>query len=239
MLLDIDRPITAEDTEHRNRALRTYKKITVIRVSQRCGLCGTTRHATKGFWSLGMRVCKHCVQVNLISSKVLFDRYWVHMGKPIGGYPSFVDAVASRVFYFENRTTPAQRMDFTVDPCDYPGGMRSLWFFWRPHLAKVVDMEQLAVDAEEKHAASALIRSAVRRSLIQRRIRGAKGNAMIERTRRSILFQINKTQLMDRVSGYTDLNMVARLNSMLFARLHGWEDRVIPSTTYEAHRVPG
>ena len=233
MLLDMDRPIREDDEIHRCRALRTYKKITILRVSQRCGVCGTTRHATKGFWSLGMRVCKYCVQANMISSKALFDRYWVHMAKPIAGFPSFVDAIASRVFYFENRSPPGLRMEYTVDPGDFPGGTRSMWFFWRPHLAQILDMEQLERDAEAKHAAAVLIRSAVRRTLLQRLIRGARGMKGVSRDRRSLLFKFNKTQLMDRVSGYNDLSMIARLSVVLITRLNNWEDRVVPPTTYD------
>lgn len=238
MLLDIDRPITDEDLDHKNRAMRTYKRITILRVSQRCGMCGTTRHSTKGFWSLGMRVCKHCMQANLVSSKVLYERFWINMSKPVSGYPTFIDAVASRVFYFEHRSTPTQRMDFTVDPCDFPGGIRSLWFFWRPHLAKVMDMEELARTATAKHAAAALIRSSVRRALIQRQIRGTTGKA-IKHDRRSLLFKMRKTQLMDRVSQYNDTSMLARLDTMLGARLYGWEDKVVPPTTDDPVRHPG
>jgi hypothetical protein len=54
--------------------LETYKKITRLRCLTNCGLCGSTRHATLPYWSLGMRVCKYCMQVRLASITILLKK---------------------------------------------------------------------------------------------------------------------------------------------------------------------
>ena len=223
MLLAADKSPLEE--ARKAETLRLYRKITVLRLGQNCGMCGTSRHGTRPFWSLGMRLCKYCAQANLISSKVLFERYWVHMGLPIQGHCNFIDACTSKVFYFENRVTPCQRTMFSVDPADFPGGIRPLWFFWKPHLAEVLDMDRLARDAEAKNAAAGLIRSAVRRTLLQRLMRGSRPG---KRDRRCLLFKIQRTQLLDKMDWYNDMRMIGRLDAQLTNRLNMWEDTVLP-----------
>jgi hypothetical protein len=223
----MDQMPTDEDPFHKMKTMRLYRQITVLRVNPRCGMCGTVRHSTLPVWCLGMRVCKYCMQANLISSKVLFDRYWVDMRRPVPGHESFVNAIAGRVFYFNCNTTAFQRMAYTFDPTDFPGGMRAMYFFWKPHLAKVVDMERLAREAEEKHTAAGLLRSVVRRSLLQRMTRGLKGGP-IKRAGRSMLFKMMKTKLLDRADGFSDLRVMARMTNEMTGRLTHWEDKYLP-----------
>ena len=83
MLKHIDNPpaeetrITAR-TDEEMRVLRTYKAIVCLQHVPRCGMCGTTRHTTKPYWHLGMRLCKCCLQDNLISHTVLQERYFLY-----------------------------------------------------------------------------------------------------------------------------------------------------------------
>lgn len=127
--------------EQKRQALAVYRKIAVLRSVPCCGMCGTMRHATKPFWCLGMRLCRHCVQANLISSLALYERCWVTFARPIQSHGSFVDAVCTNVFYFSTRLTPNQRLEFSCDRIDFPGGLRTMWFFWKPHLAEVFNMQ--------------------------------------------------------------------------------------------------
>jgi hypothetical protein len=173
MMLKVDRlPSKEADPQDRHQALSIYRKITALRVSPCCGMCGTTRHATKPFWTLGMRLCKYCVQANLVSNIVLYHRYWVAMDRAVQGHVTFVDAVVGDVFYFSECLTPLARMDYSIDPIDFPGGKRNFIFFWKPHLAKLFDLDLLAKEAAAKHGSAALIKGLVRRSLVLRLLTG-------------------------------------------------------------------
>jgi hypothetical protein len=90
-----------------------------------------------------MRICRHCVQANLVSSMALYERYWIKFNKPVQIYRNLMEAVYSRVFYFNTRLTPNQRLEYSCDKIDFPGGTCSTWFFWRPHLNQILDMNQL------------------------------------------------------------------------------------------------
>jgi len=175
MLLRVDKvPDDDADPHTRNQALCIYRKITALRCQPCCGMCGTTRHATKPFWSLGMRVCKYCMQANLISNIVLYQRYWLRMEAPVQKYKSLVDAVAGRVFYFPDAVTPRQRLEYSTDKMDFPGGKRLVWFFWKPHLEKVLDLSKLHREANEKQQAACVVRAMCKRALVLRILTGVK-----------------------------------------------------------------
>jgi len=173
MFLKFDRlPSKEADPHDRHRALLLYRKITALRVSPCCGMCGTQRHATKPFWTLGMRLCKYCAQANLVSNIVLYHRYWVVMDRPVQGHVTFVDAVVGEVFYFSECLSPLARMDYSIDNIDFPGGKRNIIFFWKPHLRKILDLDQLAKDAAVKHSSAAVVKGFVRRCLVLRILTG-------------------------------------------------------------------
>ena len=166
--------------------LKLYKKITRLQCVQRCGICGTTRHATKAFWCLGMRVCRYCLQENLVSHTVLSERYWVdawsvkpmaelHAATPGIGL-SFADAIAGRVFYLREYGTSWSRLEYTNDPLDFaqPRQRANIvtWLFWRPHLEQIMDLGALEREAKTKHRAGGLVRAIVRRALTLRALAG-------------------------------------------------------------------
>ena len=223
--------------DRRREALFVYRKITVLRCVPCCGLCGTTRHHTKPYWSLGMRVCRHCVQANLISSHVLYERYWVTMGQPVQAFGSLVEAVSSRVFYFSTRMTPNQRLDFSCDRMDFTGGIRTIWFFWKPHLMETLNMGKLEREGKEKHAAASIIRSITRRALILRALNGTAGRraptvytgqVFNKRDLRCTEFRLRKVELLDKMDAYNVQPSLYRLSLPLFKRLNDFEDRVGP-----------
>jgi hypothetical protein len=173
MLLKVDRPPSNEaDPSDRNQALFVYRKITALCVSPCCGMCGTTRHATKPFWTLGMRLCKYCVQANLVSNLVLYHHYWVPMDRPVQGHVTFVDAVVGKVFYFSECLTPLARMDYSIDSIDFPGGKRTVTFFWKPHLARILDLDSLSKEAAIKHNSAAIVKAFIRRAFVLRILTG-------------------------------------------------------------------
>lgn len=241
MLLAVDKMPTDDSTEQQKKdALFVYRKITVLQCVKCCGLCGTTRHATKPFWCLGMRLCRHCVQTNMISSLALYERYWVTFKGRFQTYRNFVDAVCMNVFYFSTRVTPNQRMEFSCDRLDFPGGIRTVWFFWKPHLAQVINMEQLEREGGEKHAAARIVRAHARRMLVLRAMRGMQpaGRKVPtflpthvfsgKRDLRIIEYRLRKTELLDK----SDLAFIHRMSCQLagdlFTRLAASEDRVTP-----------
>lgn len=226
--------------ERRAEALFVYRKITALKCVRCCGMCGSVRHATKPFWCLGMRLCRHCVQANLVSSLVLYERLWITFARPVQAYASFVDAVCMNVFYFSTRLTPNQRMDFSCDRLDFPGGIRTVWFFWRPHLMQILNVGKLEREGQEKHAAARTVRGYARRMLVLRAMRGMapvgktvptfvpEGVFTGKRDLRCIEHRLRKTELLDK----SDLGFIQRMSCQLpvnlYARLSAAEDRVTP-----------
>lgn len=137
-------------------------------------MCGTKRHATTPFWSLGMRLCKFCLQENLVSNHVLWERYWVDMWSP-----DFVNSVAERVFFFKEFGSARQRSEFSSDGLDFHQNFRTkaaslVWFFWRPHLESLMDLPKRREEAVLKHQASHVVRAWVRRAMVLRVLASSK-----------------------------------------------------------------
>lgn len=224
----------------RIQALYVYQKVTALRCSPCCGMCGTTRYATKPFWSIGMRVCKDCVQANMVSNMVLYERYWTTLDRPVQGHTSFVEAIVGKVFYFSETLTPHQRLEYSSDRIDFPGGRRMTWFFWLPHLSKVLDMEKLAHDAKKKHEAARRVRADIRRCLVLRSLAGTASDdrtkptilttyaTMRKDTKRTAIFRLRKTELLDKVDWYHEQRVMMRLNLDLRTKLSRYVDRVLP-----------
>jgi hypothetical protein len=230
MFIEYDKAPDPENKHRTELALHTYKKICRLRCLNRCGMCGSARYATKPFWSLGMRVCKFCVQANTVSNTVLFRKYWIRLGGPVLGNCSFIDAIVGRVLYFECRTTPHQRLEYSSNPMDYPGGTNTHWFFWMPHLMEVLDMERLRREAEDKQAAASKIKSAVRQTLLRRTLFSDK-KRVDGKDRRMAWLKIRTTQLLDQSNWYNHQRVILQLNGPLCTRLHSWEDRVVRTRT--------
>lgn len=241
MLVRVDRmPQKDASWDDKIQALYVYQKITALRCSPCCGMCGTTRYATKPFWSIGMRVCVQCVQANMVSNMVLYERYWTTLGQPVQGHPSFVDAIVGKVFYFTDSLTPHQRLDYSSDRIDFPGGRRKTWFFWLPHLSKVLDMDKLAFDAQEKHRAASSVRASIRRCLVLRALANTKSDSLTKPTvlttfktmrrdtKRSAIFRLKKIELLDRVDWYNEQRVMSRLKTDLQMKLERYKDKVLP-----------
>ena len=238
MLLRVDKLLTEEALDHEKRqALYVHRKITVLRASTCCGMCGTTRYTTKPFWSLNMRVCSECLQANLVSHLVLYERYWQQLDRPVQRHPTFIDAVAGTTFYFTETVTAHQRLEYSSDRIDFPGGRKTLWFFWRPHLEKVVDMDLLAREAKAKHAAAVTVRAMARRCLVLRTLgRVPSGNrkcpttmtsySNLRKHRRTALARLRKTELLDRPDPYHEARVMSRMRVDLAGKLRRFVDRV-------------
>lgn len=224
--------------EKRQQALFIYRKVTALRCLRCCGLCGTTRHATRPFWCLGKRLCRSCVQNNLVSHLVLYDKFWVTFARPVQWHKSFVDAVCMNVFFFSTRLTPNQRLDFSSNRTDFPGGTKTVWFFWRPHLEQVLNMPALEQEGREKTLAARTLRAYARRALVLRAIRGTAqpgrrvptlqptGVFTAKRDLRCIEFRLRRTELLDKNSEQP--RICCHLSSEMLARLNKAEDRVTP-----------
>lgn len=228
------------DWHDKIQALYVYQRITLLRCSPCCGLCGTTRYSTKPFWSLKMRVCKDCVQANMVSNMVLYERYWLTLDRPVQDHKNLVEAIAGKVFYFNETLTPHQRMEYSSDRIDFPGGRRMTWFFWIPHLSKVLDMDKLAQDAREKHAAARRVRADIRRCLVLRSLAGTASDdrtkptvltkyaTMRKDTKRTAIYRLRKTELLDKVDWYHEQRVLMRLRMDLQIKLNHYVDRVLP-----------
>ena len=235
LLLTLDKQ--PPPVHERPRIMAVYRKIVLLQCLPCCGMCGTRRHRTKPFWSLGMRLCRQCVVANLISSMALFERYWITFNTPVHGYRSFVDAIQMSVFYFQTRLTPHQRLEFSQDKIDFPGGIRTIWFFWRPHLSRALNMESLEQEGKEKHAAASIIRGYARRCLILRAVTNTKDRkgrvalphgVFAKRDLRTIELRLRKIELLDHVDQYLQQHLSVRLSPEQSARLLRGEDRLPP-----------
>ena len=190
---------TAEKYEtEKHFLINVYRRIICLQYTRRCGLCGTSKHENKPYWNLGMRLCKYCLQDNLVSHLVLEDRYWIHVWARPHGFSandsSFVRKVIGKVWFFKEISTPRQRTEYTCDPTDflavYGTKSRTTWFFWRPHLEKLMDLPKLEEEAVIKRQAAALIRGYARRSATLR-ILCASGGCVSAATRKRPLRQVD------------------------------------------------
>jgi hypothetical protein len=218
--------------------LETYKKITRLRCLTNCGLCGTTRHATLPYWSLGMRVCKYCMQANLVSHAVLDEKYWLNIWAGGGQWPdgkkNFVEAVVGKVFFFREYATARQRLEFTDDPLDFRQHNHKTptvsWFFWRPHLEQILEFGKLEQAAREKRRASEVVRALVRRALTLRTLNGGSRahTRLIQWSwrvdRRGALHKLRKAQVLEKAPRFDKMSATIDLNRKLAA----FEDRVLP-----------
>lgn len=198
-----------------------YQKITRLRCVLRCGMCGTRRHQTQPFWNLDMRVCKYCLQTNLISNNTLDEMYWTKAEEE-----GFANHIAGRVFYFRHFGTARMRLEFTnstLDFCSWPKQANVLtWFFWRPHLEQILDMPALRKAAEEKISAARQIRALARRALVLRKLNSSGRLVQWSRhpDKRAALFKLRKQQVLERAPRFATQN-----NSMI-RKLAVFEDRV-------------
>lgn len=163
--------------ERRAELLYFLRKVVVLRHSERCGVCGSGRYQVRPFWSLGMSVCRYCLQDNLVTDRVLYERYWFSFTH------GFLRQTAGRIFYFQEMTTPGQRMDYTLDLENFSGGdaTTSNFYFWRPHLDRLLDLKALEHEAPAKRQAAALIRAAARRAVTTAFMAKLRGHTLRDR----------------------------------------------------------
>lgn len=232
------KPTASSTTSARREALQVYRKVGVLTNVKCCGLCGTTRYQTKPYWTLGMRLCRRCLQSNTVSSIVLYERHWITLKAPVQSYESFIDAVHLNVFYFKTRATPLQRMEYSCDKVDFPGGVRDVWFFWKPHLENVLNWQKLEQDGRDKHAASAVVRAFVRRACVLRAFGGCKDRfvatpspAQIFSRRRDIRTleaRLRRMILLDHAAQSCEAWSRSCMSPKLNERFHRGEDRLPP-----------
>lgn len=200
-----------------------------------CGLCGTTRHQTKPYWTLGMRVCRQCMQANLVSCRVLYERYWVTFARIMQEGQSFVDLIHMRVFYFRTRLTPNQRLEYSTDRLDFPGGTRNAWFFWKPHLRKVMDMDALEREGRTKHDAASILRGYARRAIVLRTLAGHRRGSKVQlhsfvgrKDTRTVEANLRKMLLLDHVDQLEAERIRLKMPKELLTRLYRGEERLTP-----------
>ena len=140
-------------------------------------MCGSARYQVRPFWSLGLCLCRYCLQDNLVTDRVLYERYWfTFTGR-------FLRDASGRLFYFQETTTPIQRMEYTLDLENYSrgDGTSCNFYFWRPHLEQLVDLPALARDAPAKRQAAAVIRAAARRAMASAFLSKLRGYTLRDR----------------------------------------------------------
>jgi hypothetical protein len=156
-----------------------YKKAVQVWHIRTCGLCGTKKNHVTPTWVLGMQLCMPCAQANLASHEVLWQDYGLFMYEPA---PTFAKtqrllAVESevhtapvvtwlpmRVWFFKSSTTKTVRRLFTTDPRDFTQKILETPFFWKPHLARYLDMPALQEWAQEKKAAAKRLTAVLKRN---------------------------------------------------------------------------
>lgn len=120
---------------------RHSRKRVCLQEAQRCGVCGARRHHYP-FWGLGMRVCKLCLKQNLVSGSALYLDYGIDFTRD-----QLVRSMADRVFFFGVEKKDAFVRDyFSHNPADFaaPAPPGEQTFFWKPHLARLIDLPAAA-----------------------------------------------------------------------------------------------
>lgn len=108
-----------------------------------------------------------------------------------------------------------------------------------PHLSNILDMQKLAHDAREKHAAANGVRAYVRRCLVLRALAGTSSNdktnptvlttytSMRKDTKRTAISRLRKTELLDKVDWYHEQKVTTRLSMEQQAKMMRYKDRVL------------
>lgn len=145
--------------EQETRALAQHAlRCARLSCAKSCGTCGR-KGKDVPVWGLGMRVCAPCMKENLVSAAALLADYGVDFTK-------HEDELMGKVFYFRHAYRPKQLLAlFTHNPVDLrQENAQSMVFFWRPHLAKVIDLDAARRNLRDpaRTSAAARISSAVR-----------------------------------------------------------------------------
>lgn len=159
-----------QSRQRRPLLLKYMQRIVVLKNVRCCGQCGSTRHAVTPFWSLGMALCRYCVQDHLVTDAWLYETCFM----------TFTEAWASRirgvVFYFREHLTARQRTEFTLDKLAFkPSRPVFTFFFWRPHLEQIMDLKAMQSASLQRHAAAGVLRAAARRSIVMHKMSRMRG----------------------------------------------------------------
>lgn len=131
--------VVTEATPFNARELETFAqhaiRTTRVQTSPCCGVC-RGKYRLQPVWGLGMKVCNSCLKDNLVSGAALFHEYGLN-------FNTLAAKLAGWVYCFH---VPFKQklvgQSLTYNPVDFDlANSQSLVFFWRPHLAAVVDLE--------------------------------------------------------------------------------------------------
>lgn len=93
----------------------------------------------------------------------------------------------TQVWFFKESCASRQRAEYTANALDFHSafgkGARVTWFFWRPHLERVLDMKHIEREAPIKRQAASEIRAAMRRALTLRALNSKSSMLAAERRR--------------------------------------------------------
>lgn len=131
-VISADNPLSpAEVDTFAQHMIQVYR----LSFSPCCGIC-RSKFKLQSVWGLGMRVCNSCFKDNLVSGAVLFHEYGIN-------FNNLVPKLAGKVYCFHSTFKPRAMSQFlSYNPIDFEAAnAQSLVFFWKPHLAKVVDLE--------------------------------------------------------------------------------------------------
>ena len=141
------------------------------------------KHGLRKVWSLGMSLCRYCVQDNVVSHRVLFEEYGLALDKPIRYYdeflkdsswpistpfrPTVLDGCRGKVWFISDVSTATARREFTINPVDFRAKYTQTIFFWRPHLETIFELGQMRFLAQKRHEVSTVLQAAIRRKLLR------------------------------------------------------------------------
>ena len=79
-----------------------------------------------------------------------------------------------------------------------------MWFFWKPHLEKVLDLSTLHREAREKQQAARVVRAVCKRALVLRILTGIKPLSDICKTKKLTQFQLEQQRHHNATQGDSD-----------------------------------
>lgn len=135
-----------------------------------------------------------------------------------------------------------QRAEYTANKTDFhPAfgkGARVTWYFWRPHLEKVLDMGKIETEATKKRLAAHMIRAHMRRALTMRALNTKKSWTSAERARLPTLPVADwGNKLREKREALFHLRWMSTSNELIIKSWPRWNLRMLNKLTDHEDRL--
>lgn len=146
------------------------------------------------------------------------------------------------MWFFKEHCSSRQRAEYTSNALDFHPAFgknaRVTWFFWRPHLEKVLDIPRLEREATEKREAACTLRAQMRRALILRALTTKTSWSAAERTKLPTRPVADwKTKIREKREALFHLHKMAASHDLIIKAWPRWDLRMINRLTDHEDRL--